>query len=121
MPMQRDLYPEDWEAIAHMVKEESQWHCEQCSKPCIRPDESFDRYKERMIRMGVVLMKPLKTLKPASFTLSVAHLDHNPANCDRTNLKALCTPCHCRYDLSQMPRKRQLKRERNGQLRLEGL
>jgi hypothetical protein len=38
-------------------------------------------------------------------------------------LRALCAPCHCRYDLqpSSMTIKRNLKRERQGQLRLEGI
>jgi hypothetical protein len=31
--------------------------------------------------------------------LTTAHLDHNPANCDCKNLKALCQRCHNRYDL----------------------
>lgn len=30
--------------------------------------------------------------------LTVAHLDHDPRNCDPTNLKALCQRCHLRYD-----------------------
>jgi 5-methylcytosine-specific restriction endonuclease McrA len=30
--------------------------------------------------------------------LTVAHLDHNPANCDFDNLKALCQKCHNKYD-----------------------
>jgi hypothetical protein len=53
---------------------------------------------------------------PRRWMLTVAHLDHKPQNCDRSNLQALCSPCHCRYDLSQMPRKIALKRERQGQL-----
>ncbi|MBT9314210.1 HNH endonuclease [Leptothoe spongobia] len=58
---------------------------------------------------------------PQRFTLTVAHLDHRPENCKRSNLKALCAPCHCRYDLqpSSMFIKQQLKLERQGQLRLE--
>jgi hypothetical protein len=55
---------------------------------------------------------------PRRYLLTVAHLDHVPGNCDRENLKALCAPCHCRYDLSQMGRKQFLKRERHGQLRI---
>lgn len=31
-------------------------------------------------------------------TLTVAHLDHDPSNCRRDNLAALCAPCHPRYD-----------------------
>jgi hypothetical protein len=30
--------------------------------------------------------------------LTVAHLDHNPANCDYSNLRALCQKCHLAYD-----------------------
>ncbi len=30
--------------------------------------------------------------------LTVAHLDHDPRNCDRANLKALCQACHLGYD-----------------------
>jgi hypothetical protein len=55
---------------------------------------------------------------PTRWVLTVAHLDHRPENCDRSNLKALCAPCHCRYDLSQMARKKMLKLERLGQLSL---
>ncbi len=31
--------------------------------------------------------------------LTVAHLDHNPRNCEVSNLKALCQRCHLRYDI----------------------
>jgi len=30
--------------------------------------------------------------------LTVAHLDHNPSNCDDDNLEAMCQRCHLRYD-----------------------
>lgn len=77
MPMQRELYPDNWEEIAFSVKESVDWKCEGCGKQCRRPDEPFDTHKR---------------------TLTVSHQDHNPANCDRSNLKALCAPCHLRYD-----------------------
>lgn len=32
--------------------------------------------------------------------LTVAHLDHDPRNCDPANLKALCQRCHLRYDIT---------------------
>jgi len=40
-PMQRDLYPKDWDAIAQQVKSDADWHCEQCGKACIRPGETI--------------------------------------------------------------------------------
>jgi hypothetical protein len=30
--------------------------------------------------------------------LTVAHLDHTPANCDPGNLRAMCQRCHLSYD-----------------------
>ncbi len=77
MPMQRELYPPDWEKIALAVKEAAGWKCEGCGKQCRKPGEPFDTHKR---------------------TLTVSHADHNPANCAKENLKALCAPCHLRYD-----------------------
>ena len=34
-----------------------------------------------------------------AIVLTVAHLDHNPANCEPDNLRALCQMCHLNYDL----------------------
>ena len=117
MPMDRSQYPDDWEAIAHMVKEEADWTCEGCDRLCRRPGEDLLDFCKRLNSLALAELMA----HPQRWTLTVAHLDHTPGNCERTNLKALCTPCHARYDLSQMGRKRQLKRERNGQLRIEGV
>jgi hypothetical protein len=56
--------------------------------------------------------------KPQRFTLTVAHLDHVPSNCDRSNLRALCSGCHLKYDVSQMGLKKRLKKERQGQMKM---
>lgn len=77
MPMQRDLYPPDWEEIARAVKNRSNWTCQTCGKQCRRPGEPFDTHRR---------------------TLTVAHLNHNPADVREENLKAMCAPCHLRYD-----------------------
>lgn len=77
MPMDRSRYPADWDAIARRVKDEAGWWCEGCGKQCRRPGEPFDSHRR---------------------TLTVAHLDHDPSNCRRDNLAALCAPCHLRYD-----------------------
>ena len=37
MPMDRSLYPDNWEAIALQVKEEANWTCQECGKACYRP------------------------------------------------------------------------------------
>lgn len=77
MPMQRELYPPEWEQIALKCKEDADWICEECGKQCRKPGEPFVSHK---------------------YTLTVSHQDHNPANCNAENLKALCAPCHLRYD-----------------------
>lgn len=77
MPMQRELYPSDWEDIAFAKKVAVLWKCEACGKQCRKPGEPFVSHK---------------------YTLTVSHQDHNPANCSDENLKALCAPCHLRYD-----------------------
>ena len=131
MPWTRSLYPKDWETIALDVKERSGWKCEECGKPCRRPGQSWEDVEDKIRdtpwaddyweeyhddetgEWGDVS-------HPRRFTLTVSHTDHNPANCDRSNLRALCAPCHCRYD--QLPQSRaiknRLKLERNGQLSL---
>lgn len=88
MPVDWSKYPPDWKQIAQAVKEAAGWRCEICGKQCRRPGEPFDTHRR---------------------TLTVMHLDHNPANCERANLLAGCAPCHLRYDA---PRKAQDRRKR---------
>ena len=80
MPVRPDnkaRYPPDWKQIAREVKDACGWVCEFCSMQCRRPGEAFDTHRR---------------------TMSVAHLDHTPENCDRANLRGLCSACHLRYD-----------------------
>jgi hypothetical protein len=132
MPMDRTLYPDDWDAIAFRLKTAANWTCQQCDRPCRQPGETVDELATRLAELDpneITWLADLyigtdvdnRVAKPQRFTLTVAHLDHVPANCDRTNLKAWCAPCHCRYDLKAMALKRRLKQERLGQMRLEGL
>lgn len=133
MPMNRKLYPANWDAIALSIKTEVNWTCENCGRPCRRPGESDADLDERIHaehrswwddlwetedddEFGAV-----EHMKPGRFTLTVAHLDHRPENCDRSNLRAWCSVCHCRYDLKAIPLKKQLKAEREGQLNLLGV
>lgn len=116
MPMQRHLYPDNWEEIALAVKESAGWVCQWCERPCRRPGESVE---DLALRLPFEWVGDLFDggFRPTRFTLTVAHLDHDPHN-PNARLAVLCAPCHCRYDLRQMARKRQLKAERNGQLTL---
>ncbi|MEM9219544.1 MAG: HNH endonuclease, partial [Cyanobacteria bacterium P01_F01_bin.150] len=101
--------------------ERANWTCEECGKPCRRTGEDLLSFIVRVrgpriseCRLAAEIMEA-----PGRFVLTVAHLDHDPEN-PNARLKALCAPCHCRYDISpqQMARKRFAKRERLGQLNL---
>jgi len=69
--MNRALYPDDWEAISLRIRERAGWRCEWCEAEYGKPNP---------ITGSIVV-------------LSVAHLDHNPANCADDNLVALCQKC----------------------------
>lgn len=131
MPMNRALYPSDWNAIATEIKESANWICVECGRPCRKPNESIDDFSDRLVKdhpnskFNGELFDEIHdpesgqwgfAPRPQKFTLTVAHLDHVPSNCDRSNLRALCSPCHCRYDLRDMALKKRLKLERQGQL-----
>ena len=132
MTWDRKLYPDNWEEIALKVKTEAKWICEECGRPCRKPGEKIQDHYERIkaenkldwIRdywsQWVEQGSEKKPNKPTRFVLTVAHMDHRPENCDRTNLKTLCAPCHCRYDTTPEARaiKKKLKAERTGQLNL---
>jgi hypothetical protein len=114
MPMDSRLYPANWDDIAQVIKAETGWSCKQCGQSCREPGEAWVDFLKRM---NWTLGRAIAA-RPGCYVLTVAHLDHVPQNIDRKNLKALCAPCHCRYDLSQMALKKALKRERQGQLSL---
>ena len=79
MPVKWTKYPTNWKQIATAVKDAAGWKCQQCGKQCRRPGEVFDTHKN---------------------TLTVAHLNHDPMDCSPENLRAMCAPCHLRYDAS---------------------
>lgn len=116
MAMDRSLYPDNWEQMAFEIKQAANWTCEECGRPCIRPGESMVKFAQRVADEMPLWLVFDPANHPRRFLLSVAHLDHLPQNSDRANLKAWCCPCHCRYDLAQMSRKKRLKAEREGQL-----
>lgn len=130
--MDRSLYPKDWKWIALKVKEDADWCCQECGRPCKTPDEEWWQFADRALRgkqnkrwMSEYLEQVeteefglMLKAKPGRFVLTVAHLNHIPSDCSPENLKALCAPCHCRYDMQQMATKKRVKRELLGQLTL---
>ena len=77
MPMDRSLYPDNWEEISQRIRfERAGGRCEKCKAVHGLPHPET----------GSIVV------------LTTAHLDHNPANCTDDNLAALCQRCHLRYD-----------------------
>lgn len=112
MPMVRKLYPQNWEQISRRVKRAATWCCEACDRPCLLPGEDWLDF---MIRCDWTVGEAIaRYQKPVRYQLSTAHINHDPEN-PAAILKAWCTPCHGRYDLRQLGRKRVLKLERFGQ------
>lgn len=87
MPMQRNLYPIDWDRLARVVKDAADWQCQGCGLQCRRPGEPFDTHKR---------------------TLTVAHWDHNPSAAIAF-VVALCAPCHLRHDAPHKAQQRSCK------------
>ena len=80
MPMKRALYPKDWERISAAIRARADNRCE---------------WPGCDLANGATVQGKRGSYK---VVLTVAHLDHNPANCDPSNLRAWCQPHHLRYD-----------------------
>src|SRR5713101_8131444 len=77
MPMQRALYPKNWEAIVAAVRQRSGNRCEMCG-----------------VRNG-----ELHPVTGSRVVLTTAHYpDPTPMNCDLSNLLHLCQRDHLRLD-----------------------
>jgi len=77
MAMRRDQYPDNWDEISLDLRaNRAQWRCEWC---------------------GAEYGKP-HPITGSRVVLSVAHLNHTPADCRPENLAVLCARCHLNYD-----------------------
>lgn len=71
------LYPKDWKQISLRIRMERAGNrCEWCRAENGKPHP----------------------VTGSKVVLTCAHLDHDPKNCDDTNLAALCQKCHLCYD-----------------------
>ena len=83
-PENKSRYPKNWKAISLSARPAGGNRCE--GSPAY-PDcraENGEPHPETGSRV----------------VLTVAHLDHQPENCERENLKAWCQRCHNTYDLA---------------------
>lgn len=115
MPVRKELLPlygPDWPAISQRIRfDRAGGRCEACGRPhgaliITTPNGGWidPATGEAWLPGG----------RAAAFRgttrvfLATAHLDHNPANNDDSNLKALCQRCHMVNDLWQHVRQRRL-------------
>lgn len=105
-------YPKEWKAISKAIRERSGGRCE-CTGECglhggsLKPRRCVELHLKKAIwaRGRVVL--------------TVAHLNHQKADCRDDNLKAMCNRCHLRIDVVQhLANRRRGQEERSGQRRL---
>lgn len=110
-PEHRAFYTSpEWAAIRTRILARAGDKCEWCDKP--------NRQKMLVARggywcllesstwrdcQGVVIIRPPhhESYRAIRCVLTIAHLDHNPANNDDANLAALCQRCHLVHDTHQ--------------------
>ena len=102
-PENRARYPRDWSQISQRIRFERAGRRCECRGECGQPHISGadDRCGARH--------GEAHPFTNSMVVLTVAHLDHQPENCDDSNLKAMCQRCHNRYDA---PKRRQGIQER---------
>ena len=115
---ERARYPANWKAISKQVREEAGQRCEICNAPNgeIVSRGTGPQAGTYMLDRGDVFCaqtgKHLGLARGSEYcsrsltkiVLTVAHLDHQPENCARENLKALCQRCHLTYDAAHHAR-----------------
>lgn len=119
-PENRGLYPKDWPAISQEVRRRASWCCQ-------HPGCTAQQYQVGVWRRVAGGAHAWEVIEPkaASYSaarqraaeitfarfgdgpadeklivivLTVAHLDHDPANCAPENLAAMCQRHHLAYD-----------------------
>lgn len=95
-PENKNRYPRDWKAIRAAILDLAGRRCEQCGVPnhAYRPR----RRDEWTTDAGQAETWAMDGERVSRIVLTVAHLDHQPENCDPDNLRALCQRCHLAYD-----------------------
>jgi hypothetical protein len=103
MPINYKNYPANWKSeIRPAILERAKHKCEFCEVNNYAIIHRFGKglkdwsYWPEGMESEVWSLDGLKSVK---IVLTVAHLDHNIANNDFQNLKALCQRCHNQHDV----------------------
>lgn len=93
-PENKARYPKNWKTeIRPSILERANNRCEFCGRQ--NHTWFFNEKTKKMVRV----------------VLTVAHLDHQPENCDPSNLRALCQSCHNQYDAAHRAETRRKTKE----------
>ena len=98
-PENKHLYPKNWKQIRQSILERANNKCEFCGV-----ENYAEGYRDEdgkfVISEGMQQeTDALDGYKIIKIVLTIAHLDHNPQNCNPENLRALCQKCHLNYDI----------------------
>jgi 5-methylcytosine-specific restriction endonuclease McrA len=132
-PENRSKYPAEWPQIRATILERAGGKCERCgviNHAEGARDLNGEWHDEHDIQVmnsdiGYSLFGEFPPI--IRIVLTIAHLDHNPANNDPNNLQALCQLCHNRHDAAHRAETRKAtlaarREQKHGkQLSLEGL
>lgn len=146
MPFKRELYPANWNAISKHIREQraqnkcecrgecGQEHNGRCNAPnneyVWRPsiggqwfdDSEFEPDQPNGKTHFVHSLAITEMFRRVKVILTVAHLNHNPKDCRKSNLRAMCQACHLRYDAKHHAKNaaqtRRNKKVKAGQLEL---
>lgn len=112
MPMNKALYPANWPEITAELKEAVGQQCEDCGlinhtwiyRNKLKPArfvycEPTGNILDESVEEEFYRNRTEYPTRPHEVILTTAHLDHNPANNERSNLRVLCQRCHLVYDL----------------------
>lgn len=99
-PENKSRYPKNWKEIRLSILERADNKCEFCGAPNhqwrMKTDEGKEFYEDDPMQLETWVC--VDGMKATKIVLTIAHLDHQPENCDPENLRALCQRCHLRYD-----------------------
>jgi len=114
-PENRHLYPENWPEIRERIRARAGDKCEECGVKNhaigARDEDGGWWDKEAIGSLHEMLFDEFP--KMIMIVCTVAHLDHNPENCEDENLRFWCQRCHNRYDAPHRAETRRRNRNKN--------
>ena len=119
-PALKNHYAGDWRLLSDAIRfARARGRCEACDRPHRRliyasaDGRWFDSQRQVWRdERGALAPGPrpgdAASMRLVRVVIATAHLDHDPANRDPANLRALCQRCHLRHDLAAHLRQRRV-------------